>query len=95
MGTELRWWRRVWLPAALVGPAAMLALLWWRAWLYRGWPGPPIALAHFALGTLSGESAYDLALADMFLWSLLALASCLVVRSCVKARRAGSPPGAA
>jgi hypothetical protein len=68
--------RRSLLAAILsVVPATALSVVWWLAWMYRGWPGAPKLLRHFI--SADGEGAYDLVHLDMFL--VLLTASFLVV----------------
>ena len=94
MRQELRWLLRFWLTAAFFALASLLALLWWRAWLYSGWPSPPSAVAHLVLGEASGEGSYDLVWADMFLWSLVALFTAALLIRRVTRSQASSPTGA-
>ena len=53
---------------AIAGAAVLseaLALVWWRFWMYSGWPGPPPIVRLFVQA--DGERSYDLVELDMFL----------------------------
>jgi hypothetical protein len=49
---------------------AALSILWWRGWMYHGWPKAPGLLGNFLAA--DGEGSYDLAWCDMIL-TLLAV----------------------
>ncbi len=45
--------------------AFIAARMWWRVWLYDGWPGSPGLLRLFV--SVDGEASYDLEYLEMFL----------------------------
>ena len=49
--------------------ASVSAIVWWRLWIYDGWPGTLGILHQFI--EVDGESSYDLELLEMFLVSLV------------------------
>jgi hypothetical protein len=69
------------LAATIVAAAAALSILWWRGWMYAGWPGSPGVLAR--LLSADGEAAYDAYAAEMF---LILLAS-FIIPACRLARK--------
>lgn len=64
---------------ALLVAAGAASVLWWRAWMYRGWPGTPGRLPGL-LGA-DGEAVYDAHHIEMFLVSPAAFTLIAVVVS--------------
>lgn len=60
--------RCLWCVVALVGVLAG-AVVWWRLWMYHGFPGAPPLLRPFVW--TDGESSYDRGFAEMILIELL------------------------
>ena len=57
----------------------LLALFWWRLWMYEGFQGPPDFLSLFI--QRDGEGAYDLKELEMFISIFIPLViTILVVR---------------
>ena len=65
--------------ALLIAAAGVTSVLWWRAWMYWGWPGTPGFLPRL-LGA-DGEAAYDAYGTEMFLVSLAVLSLVAIVVS--------------
>ena len=55
-----------WLLAGVGVTAAayISAAVWWRLWMYEGWPAPPRYLHRFIWS--DGEGSYNLTYAEMF-----------------------------
>lgn len=54
-----------------VAGAYTLALLWWRLWMYKGFPGPVPFIHWFKVS--DGEGSYALTEVEMFLHVLLVI----------------------
>lgn len=72
--------RRAIEPAVSIAFAVLAAIpvaaLWWRAWMYQGWPGPPPFLALFM--HTDGEASYDRVFLEILVLAWIAIAASLI-----------------
>jgi hypothetical protein len=72
-----------WVATPIVS-AGIVSVLWWRAWMYAGWPGTPGILPQ--LLHADGEGVYDAYAFEMFFVALVVFAA--VAFAVARSRRA-------